>query len=119
MSRFKLVVCAFRLAAWLCFGLIAVLSLIPHHLEVRTGLPAFVEHMLAYAATGGLFGAGYLSWAWWQIASAMLVYAGCLEVLQALVPGRHPGFDGAFASGAGALLGALVAKLAVGSRLQP
>jgi VanZ family protein len=100
-----------RVAAWFCVAVIAVLSLIPHEMEVRTPWPGFVEHLLAYAGTAGLFGAGYRSWAVWRIAAALFFYAGLLEALQALVPGRHPELDGALVSGAGGFLGAFGGSL--------
>ena len=106
MSRFTPAVSVLRVFAWFCVALIAVLSLIPHEMEVRTGLHGLIEHMIAYAGTAGLFRLAYLSWAGWRIAVVLFMYAGCLEVLQTFVPGRHPGLDGVLASGAGAVIGA-------------
>ena len=52
MTRQKLAVWATRAAAWFCIVLIAILSLVPARLEIRTGwLPGLVEHVLAYMGT--------------------------------------------------------------------
>ena len=93
------------------------LSLMPPEMEARTGLPGEVEHLIAYAGTAGLLRLGYLSWAGWRIAAALFVYAGCLELHQGFVSGREPGLNGALASGAGAILGAIAATL-IGRRTQ-
>lgn len=117
MSRFMPPLAVLRASAWFCVGLIAFLSLMPREMEARTGLPGEVEHLIAYAGTAGLFRLGYLSWAGWRIAAALFVYAGCLELLQGFVSGREPGLNGALASGAGAILGAIAATL-IGRRTQ-
>jgi VanZ family protein len=109
MSRFMPPPSVLRACAWFCVALIAVLSLIPDEMEARTGLPGKVEHLISYAGTAGLLRLGYPSWVGWRIVAALFVYAGCLEVLQGFVPGRSPSLDGALASGAGAILGAIAA----------
>jgi VanZ family protein len=88
-------------------ALIGYLSLIPHEIEVRTGLPGVIEHVVAYAGTAGLFRLAHPSWAGWRVVVALSVYAACLEGLQSFVPGRSPGVEGALVSGVGAVLGAL------------
>src|SRR5215212_2031728 len=95
-----------RGAAWLCVARITVLSLVPHDMEVRTPAPAGVEHAIAYAGTAGLMVLGYPRHPVWLIAGLMAAYSGVMEVLQTLSPGRHPGFDGALWSSAGAMIGA-------------
>ena len=107
MSRFIPPLWALRAGAWFCVAFIGFLSLIPHSMEVRTGLPGGIEHVIAYAGTAGLLRLAYPSWAGWRIVAALFVYAVCLEGLQSLAPGRGPGVEGALASGAGAVLGAL------------
>ena len=108
LSSFRSVL---RVLAWLCVALIALLSLIPPQMEVRTGLPGGIEHAIAYAGTAALLRLGYPLWPLWVIAGALFAYSGLLEALQTFVPGRHPGIDGALASGAGAVLGAALASL--------
>ena len=100
-----------RVLAWLCVALIALLSLIPQQMEARTGLPGSIEHAIAYAGTAAFLRLGYPLWPLWVIAGALFAYSGLLVALQAFVPGRHPGIDGALASGTGAVLGAALASL--------
>ena len=111
MSRFMPPLAVLRASAWFCVALIAFLSLIPREMGARTGLPGEAEHLIAYAGTAGLFRLGYPSWAGWRIVAALFVYACCLELLQGFVSGREPGLNGALASGAGAVLGAIAAAL--------
>ncbi len=80
-------------------------------MEVRTSLPGWIEHAIAYAGAAGLLSLGYPLWSWHLVAAALFGYSGALEVLQGLAPGRHPGIDGAIASGAGAGVGAVLASL--------
>jgi VanZ family protein len=100
---------AIRTAAWVCVAAVAYLSLVPPGMEVRTPIPAGVEHALAYAGTAGLMTLGYSRRSLWLITGALFAYSGVLEGLQAFVPGRHPEVAGALWSGAGALLGAYAA----------
>jgi VanZ family protein len=93
-----------RASAWGCVVLIAVLSLLPAEEMVRTTLGGHVEHMTAYAGTGALLRLSYPTRGK-QIAVAMSVYAGLLELLQNFSPGRHPAVTDWFFSSAGALLG--------------
>ena len=92
-----------RWAAWLCVALITYLSLTP--VQVRTPAPAGVEHALAYAGAAGLMVFAYPSRPGWLIVSLLAAYSGLMEILQTLSPGRHPDFDGALWSSAGALVG--------------
>ncbi len=108
---------ALRAGAWVCVALIAVLSLLPHEMEARTGLAGWIEHVIAYAGTAGLFRLAYPSWAGWQIVTGLFVYAALLEVLQGFVPGRSPGLVEAIVGGVGAVLGAIGAAL-IGSRMK-
>ena len=100
---------ALRAAAWVCVAAVAYLSLVPPGMEVRTPMPAGVEHVLAYAGTAGAMTMGYPRRSLWLIAGALFAYSGLLEGLQGFVPGRHPEVVGALWSGTGALLGSYVA----------
>ena len=111
MSRFIPPLWVLRAGAWFCVALIGFLSVIPHEVEVRTGLPGGIEHVIAYAGTAGLLRLAYPSWAGGRIVAALFVYAVCLEGVQSFVPGRHPSVDGALAGGVGAVLGAVGATL--------
>jgi VanZ family protein len=57
---------------------------------VRTGLRGHIEHAMAYAGTAVLIGWTYPTWEWKPIATALVIYAGILELLQNFSPGRHP-----------------------------
>ena len=43
----------------------------------------------------------------WQVAVALIVYAGILEIGQIYVPGQHSGIDDFFFSSAGVIAGVL------------
>ncbi len=90
MSRFIPPLWVLRAGAWFCVALIGFLSVIPHEVEVRTGLPGGIEHVIAYAGTAGLLRLAYPSWVGGRIVAALFVYAVCLEGVQSFVPGRNP-----------------------------
>ncbi len=95
-----------RPVGWACVLLIAVLSLIPREMEIRTGFAPSLEHAFAYACTGAALVLGYPRQRWWVMALALGAYSGVLEGLQAFSPGRRPGLDGFVASTLGAITGA-------------
>jgi VanZ family protein len=101
-----------RLGAWFCVGLIACLSLIPAKLLIRTGAPGQVEHVIAYFGTAVLLSLAYPG-KWMAIIVALMAYGGLLEAAQTLIPGRHGHLIDAFASGSGALLGAVAVLLLI------
>jgi VanZ family protein len=80
-----------RAAAWLAAAGLAVASWTPGDEMIRTGMNTHLEHAIAYLITGIAFIFGYTNWAVWKIATALLVYAGVLELGQLIVPGRHAG----------------------------
>lgn len=96
----------FKSIAWFCVALLAVLSLIPSNLEIRSGMPGGVEHAMAYFGTAIMLMLGYPRKAW-SITAGLVVYGGLLEMLQLLAPGRTPKVADAIASGAGAILGVI------------
>jgi hypothetical protein len=67
---------AFRVAAWSCVVLIAVLSLLPAEEMVRTSLGGHVEHMLAYAGTAFITGLAYPQTRLGRITLTLICYAG-------------------------------------------
>jgi VanZ family protein len=74
---------------------------------VRTSVGGHIEHAVAYAGTALLLGLAYPGLS--RIAVALVTYAAVLEVLQNLVPGRHPGLLDWMASSAGVLVGVAAA----------
>jgi VanZ family protein len=98
--------------AWGCVILIAVLSLLPAEEMVRTRLGGYIEHATAYAGTAFLIGLSYPTWRWKRIATALVIYAGVLELLQKFSPGRHPAVLDWLSSSAGGLIGIAVIRVA-------
>jgi VanZ family protein len=96
-----------------CVAALAVLSLLPGDEIVRTGLPTRFEHVVAYAGSATVAAAGYgARFGSVRIIGLFWLYAGTLEYLQRLAPGRHPAVEDFIA---GALLGsAFVAALRAG-----
>jgi VanZ family protein len=79
---------------------------------VRTGFPGRLEHFVAYAGSAAIALAGYgVSRGGFQIIGGFWVYAGLLEYLQHLSPGRHPSIADFAASALGALCGGLASAL--------
>jgi VanZ family protein len=101
-----------RLLPGVCVLILAVLSLLPAQDLWRTGLDNRIEHFVAYAGTafvlGLSVGAGRRLW---RQTAALWVYAGILELLQYLAPGRHPSIGDFAASASGATAGGLLALL--------
>ncbi len=98
---------ALRGAAWLCVLLLAILSLIPGDVQVRSGMPGGIEHAIAYFGTATMFMLGYRGKSW-KIAGGLVLYSAILETLQFLVPGRTPNIADALASSAGAILAIII-----------
>ena len=108
----SLVNSSLRVLTWCCVVLLAVLSLLPARDMVRTGLPGRLEHFIAYAGSAAIAMAGYgANRGGMQIIGGFWVYAGVLEYLQNLSPGRHPAIEDFAASALGALCGGLVIAL--------
>jgi VanZ family protein len=100
-----------RVAAWGCFAVLVYLSLIPSSLEVRTGLPSQIEHVIAYAGAAFLATAAYPEYSRAVVWLSFLSLAGLLEVGQHFVPGRHPQLIDFVAGGSGAAIGVFAASM--------
>jgi VanZ family protein len=101
----------FRPVAWGCVILIAVLSLLPAEEMVRTSLSGHIEHAIAYAGTAFLIRLSYPIWGWKRVATALVTYAGVLELLQNFSPGRHPAVDDWLSSSTGVLIGIMFIRI--------
>jgi VanZ family protein len=75
-------------AAWLLAAAILVLSVVPPALRPTTSISHSIEHFLIFFAVGLCFGLSYRI-RHFLLLLALVTYAGSVELLQLLVPGRH------------------------------
>ena len=117
MSLKLLATCLKTLKAigWLCVGLLVWLSWIPAGLEIRTGMAGQIEHAIAYCGTGAILAFAYQEPRRWRIAAGLVALAGILEVGQLWVPGRTSQVIDFAASSAGAVLGVVIGRAAIGA----
>ena len=92
-----------RLLVTSCIVALAILSLLPSAMTARTGVGGHIEHMVAYAGTAFLAAAVFSAWG--RVAIALVAYAGTLEMLQHLSPGRTPSLVDFMFSAGGVLAG--------------
>jgi peptidoglycan/LPS O-acetylase OafA/YrhL len=97
-----------RFAAWLSVLALALASWTPGDEMIRTGANGEVEHVLAYFISAFLLLWSYPQWTQRQLGSALVIYAGILEVGQIYAPGRHSQFGDFAASSLGVLIGVLM-----------
>jgi VanZ family protein len=97
--------------------IIAVASLIPANMQLRTGLHWLVEHFLAYVGTAFIL--CLASPRPLIVAGVLTAVSALLEILQGLTPDRVPDVPTALSGAGGALTGALVAKLMLHVRRDP
>lgn len=98
------------IAGAVLLGWIAVATVIPTTMELRSGMHWETEHFLAYLLTTSVF---ILAWPGKPLLIGALLtpLAGGLEALQGLTPDRTPDLPTALAAMAGVLTAALIAKL--------
>lgn len=104
-----------KATGWTFLFLLALLSLTPGNMLVRSPAPATIEHMLAYAAAGSLLSLGYSRTGAIGMILGLAAYAGLLEALQMFVPGRSAQVAGFIASAFGATIGILLGRWAFGA----
>ena len=107
----------FRMLAWILIGAIVILSLAPPSRPPVTVAPHDLEHFAIFALCGYVFSLGYRSHHLLH-AVALVAFAGLIEVLQFVAPGRHARMldfviDG-IASCAGVLIGWVTLKVTFG-----
>jgi VanZ family protein len=78
----------FQFAGWACVIAIAALSLVAPSLRPVTILPHDLEHAAIFAITGSTLGLGYPNRTQHHM-SALIVFAGFIELAQLYAPGRH------------------------------
>jgi VanZ family protein len=81
-------VAAARIVAWALAAALALLSIVPPHFRVATGLPHDLEHVVAFFLLGTAFGCGYAQCRL-RVILVGLSALGALELLQTAMPGRH------------------------------
>lgn len=77
-----------RTIAWLLLAAACFLTLAPRRFRPFTGVEHHVEHLLAFALLGLMFGLGYPEQRR-TLAVIGVIVLGALELLQLWVPGRH------------------------------
>ena len=88
---------------------IAVASLIPANLQIRTGLNWLTEHFIVYFIAACVF---CLIWPRpFMVVGLLAAFSALLEVLQGLTPDRVPDLPTALSGAGGALAAGLLAKL--------
>ncbi len=104
----------YRASAWTLVVTILILSLVPPSLRPVTGTPHDFEHFAIFALCGFAFGLGYRG-RHLVHAIALVMFSGCVELLQLTAPGRHARVTDfvvdALASCAGVLVGWMTLKL--------
>jgi VanZ family protein len=90
----------------------------PGHVQMRTGLPGVLEHVLAYCGTAVLFTTAYPAAGRARIMAALVCYAAVLEIGQLFVPDRSATLFDFGGSSLGVVLGCLLGT-ALARRSQP
>jgi VanZ family protein len=110
------VVKAARLSAWVLAGAIVILSVVPASLRPETHQPHSLEHFGIFFATGVAFGLGY-SCQTLSLGIRLIGFAGFVEVVQILIPGRHARLSDFIVDAIALCLGIAIASL-VGTRMR-
>jgi VanZ family protein len=74
--------------AWSLAAAIVILTVVPPSFRPVTGLPHALEHFVMFALCGGAFGLAYRLRGIFE-GAALVAFAGAIELLQLIVPGRH------------------------------
>jgi VanZ family protein len=99
-----------RIFGWLTVLVIVILSAVPGAARPHTGLPGVAEHFAIYLGVSASLAVGYERRVSAGVVAVVLALAAVsLEVVQMIVPNRHPSLLDIFASAAGAFAGAGVA----------
>jgi hypothetical protein len=78
----------FRFAAWVCIAVLVWFTIAPSSVRPNSGVPHDLEHFASFSIAGALWYMGYPRRLLLCLAFA-IVFAGGLELIQLLVPGRH------------------------------
>jgi VanZ family protein len=112
LSRGEIAVLAIiRLAAWIVVLGLILLSVVPPSLRPESDLSHNLEHLVSFFLAGILWHLAYSSRLLLWLGVAVL-YAGGIELLQLLAPGRHARFTDFVVDALGAWSGILVGSVA-------
>ena len=81
----------FRVAAWISIAALVLLTIVPPSARPVPAVPHHLEHFASFFIAGALWYLGYPRRLLVSLTLAVL-FAGGLELLQMLVPGRHARF---------------------------
>lgn len=104
IARVDKVQTVFRVAAWTCLAVIALVTLGPLGMRPTSGLSPSIERFVAFAVVGALFAFAYPRY----ILFAALIVLGAavlFEILQLLSPSRHGRLFDAGVKVAGGMVG--------------
>lgn len=99
-----------RILAWSLGVAIVVLSVVPPTLRPETGLPHSLEHFGIFFTTGAAFGLAYHR-SYLLLLPVLVIFAGCIEILQLIVPGRHARLSDFIVDALAVFVGAVMALL--------
>jgi hypothetical protein len=99
-----------RVVGWCLLFLIVVLSLVPPGLRPETGAPSGVEHFGVFVLTGAALCLGYPK-VGSRLSMTLVAFAGVVELLQLLVPGRHARFGDFVVDSIAAIIGVVLARV--------
>jgi VanZ family protein len=102
----------FRLAAWVFVAVLVLLTIAPPSARPNSGVPHHLEHFASFFIAGALWYMGYPRRPLLCLAFA-IVFAGGLELIQLLVPGRHARTVDFFVDTLGAWTGSVAAFVIV------
>ena len=94
-----------RVAAAAALALLALVSLLPRDVVVRTGAPGGLEHITAYALTAMSILLSFPTTKWILVAVALSVYGAWLELAQKWIPGRTSELVGLLSNCIGSCIG--------------
>ena len=98
-----------RVLAWVSLTVIIVLTVVPPAMRPVTAAPSGVEHSAIFLLAGALFVFAYEIRMSVLIAAAV-IFAGCLELLQLYIPGRHARLSDALIDASSACAGIAIAQ---------
>lgn len=114
MMQIKFIRYATQFIGSFSIALIALLSLVPGGLRPHTGAPKQIEHFIAYTLAAAILCFGFSkSRNPMTIGLLLCLYSAALEVAQTFIPARDGNVIDFLISSSGALLGCLLAWIAI------